>query len=350
VAAQAQLPNKTYGWNLGNTMEPPSGVGTWSAPAPTQALIEAVAKAGFNVIRIPCAWNSHADKTNYQIDPVYMAQVKQVIDWCYAKHLYVIINEHWDGGWLENHITDTVNPEIDAKMKSYWTQIATSFAQYDDHLLFAGANEPNVKNALQMATLTAYYNTFIAAVRSCGGNNTHRWLVVQGPSTDIDKTDQLMKDLPKDPTKSRLMVEIHYYSPYNYCGLEADQSWGKMFYYWGKGYHSSTDPTRNSTWGEEDFMDAQFQKMTAKFVDLGIPVLLGEFGAMKRSALTGADLALHLAGRIHFHKCVVDSAQKHGLYPFFWDVPGSGQAFDRNTGAVSDPDIVRVLTGGVARE
>ncbi len=352
LCAFAQLPAPTHGWNLGNTMEPPCGVGCWGPP-PTQALINAVAKAGFNTIRIPCAWDSHANQSTYQIDPAYMAQVKQVVDWCIADNLYVIINDHWDDGWLENNIGTSVDPTINAKMNSYWTQIATAFAGYNNHLLFAGANEPNVSIAAQMSTLTTYYNTFIGAVRGAGGNNTNRWLVVQGPSTDIDTTYNLMNTLPVDSTPGRLMVEIHYYSPWQFCGLTSDASWGNMFYFWGAAYHSATLPSRNPTWGEEDYVDAEFQKMTDKFVSQGIPVMIGEFGSVKRTTagypdLTGANVDLHLASRTYFDKYIVDSANRHGLHPFYWDTPGGGQLFDWTTGAVSDPDGVRALTGGAA--
>ena len=347
LGAFAQLPTPTYGWNLGNTMEPPCGVGCWG-PLPTQALINGVTNAGFNTIRVPCAWDSHANQSTYQIDPAYMAQVKQVVDWCIADNLYVIINDHWDGGWLENNIGTSVDPTINAKMNSYWSQIATNFAGYNNHLLFAGANEPNVSTAEQMSTLMTYYNTFISAVRSTGSSNTSRWLVVQGPSTDIDTTYNLMNALPTDPTPGRLMVEVHYYSPWNFCGLTSDQTWGDMFYFWGQAYHSTDDPSRNATWGEEDYLDAEFQKMTDKFVSQGIPVMIGEFGAMKRTTLPEPDLDLHLASRTYFHKYVADSARSHGMSPFYWDTPGAGQAFDWTTGAVYDPDNVTALTGGPA--
>jgi len=347
LGAFAQLPTPTYGWNLGNTMEPPCGVGCWGPP-PTQALINAVTNAGFNTFRIPCAWDSHANQSTYQIDPVYMAQVKQVVDWCIADNLYIIINDHWDGGWLENNIGTSVDPTINAKMNSYWSQIATTFAGYNNHLLFAGANEPNVTTAAQMSTLMTYYNTFISAVRTTGGNNTSRWMVVQGPSTDIDTTYNLMNTLPADPTPGRLMVEVHYYSPWNFCGMSSDQSYGNMFYFWGQAYHSVSDPSRNANWGEEAYLDAEFQKMTDKFVSQGIPVMIGEFGAMKRTSLSEPDLDLHLASRTYFHKYVADSARSHGMSPFFWDTPGTGQSFDWTSGAVYDPDNVTALTGGAA--
>ena len=350
----AQLPTPTYGWNLGNTLEPPCGEGCWG-PAATQALINAVADAGFNTVRIPCAWDSHANQTTYVIDPVYMARVKQVVDWCYARNLYVIINCHWDGGWLENHITADVNSTINAKQNAYWTQIANAFANYDDHLLFAGCNEPGADTAAEMATLLVYEQTFVDAVRATGGNNSTRWLLVQGPNTDIDLTYSLMNALPTDSTPGRLMVEVHYYSPWQFCGLTQDQSWGNMFYFWGQDYHSVTLPSRNCTWGEEDYLATEFQKMKTKFVDQEVPVLLGEFSAVKRigySDLTGRDLDLHLASRTYFHKEVVDVANSKGLKPCYWDAGGSGTngawLFDRSTAAVVDQNNITALTGGVA--
>jgi hypothetical protein len=345
VYSFAQLPTPNYGWNLGDTLEPPCGEGCWG-PAATQALISGVTNAGFNTIRIPCAWDSHANQTTYQIDPTYMARVKQVVDWCLARNLYVIINDHWDGGWLENNITGTVNPTINAKMNSYWTQIANTFVSYNSRLLFAGANEPNVSTAAQMSELMTYYNTFVSAVRGTGGSNSTRWLVVQGPNTDIDTTVSLMTSLPTDPTPGRLMVEVHYYSPWNFCGLTSDQSWGNMFYFWGQAYHSTSDPSRNATWGEEAYVDAEFQKMTDKFVSQGIPVLLGEFQAMKRTSLPEPDLDLHVASRTYFHKYVADSARSHGLYPAYWETQTGD--FNWTTGAVVDPANVTALTGGPA--
>jgi len=275
-----------------------------------------------------------------------MARVKQVVDWCLATNLHVIINCHWDGGWLENNLTGTVNPTINAKMNSYWTQIANAFATYDNRLLFAAANEPNADTATEVSELMTYYDTFVNAVRSTGSSNSSRWLVVQGPNTDIDLTDALMNTLPTDPTPGRLMVEVHYYSPWNFCGMSQDETWGNMFYFWGSAYHSTSNPSRNATWGEEAYVNAEFQKMTAKFINAGIPVLVGEFSAMKRGSLAAADLDLHLASRTYFHKYVADSARSHGLYPAYWETPGG--IFDWTTGAIVDPANVTALTGGPA--
>jgi aryl-phospho-beta-D-glucosidase BglC (GH1 family) len=350
----AQLPNPTYGWNLGNTMEPPSGEGTW-APAATQSLINQVRASGFNTIRIPIAWNSHANQTTYQIDAAWMARVKQVVDWCYAANLTVVINSHWDNGWLDSKLDGNVDADVNAKMQSYWTQIATTFINYDSKLLFAGANEPPADTAAKMAELATYYQTFVNAVRATGGQNTNRWLVLSGPSTNIDLTDSLMNTLPSDPTPGRLVVEVHDYSPYQYTLMTQDETWGKMFYFWGQGYHHPTRLDRNSSWGEEDYIISQYEKMRIKFTSKGVPVLLGEFGTGLRTGyadLTGADYNLHVASRTYWNKTLLDLANARGLRPVYWDNGWAGKdgfgLFDRVTSAVLDQASITSLTGGPA--
>ncbi|MCB0744710.1 MAG: glycoside hydrolase family 5 protein, partial [Ignavibacteriae bacterium] len=231
----------TFGWNIGNSLEVPGGETGWGNPVVSQILIDSVKNAGFNTVRIPCSWDSHANQTNLEIDQNWLARVNEVIDYCYNNQMYVIINVHWDGGWLENNVTAAMQDAVNKKQQAYWTQIANYFKDYDEHLLFASANEPKVDNATQMSVLLSYHQTFIDAVRASGGNNSSRVLVIQGPSTDIDKTNKLMTTLPSDSLEDHLMVEIHYYTPWNFCGLEKDESWGKMFYFWGKDFHSTNN-------------------------------------------------------------------------------------------------------------
>ncbi len=354
MAALAQLRAPTHGWNLGNTLEAPSGEGSW-APKAKEALIQAVADAGFNTVRLPVAWNSHANPSTLEIDRAWMARVKQVVDWCYARDLVVILNSHWDRGWMENNITATVDPTIDARMRAYWTQIANTFEAYDSRLLFAGANEPAVKTAEQMATLLAYYQTFVDAVRATGGNNADRWLVVQGPETDIRRTYDLMHRLPDDPTPDRLIVEVHYYDPYPFALMKTDESWGPVAYFWGRDYHHATRTNRNSTGREEAWVESQFQLMHDKFVSRGIPVLLGEFGSIRRTGrfdLRGADLKRHLASRTYFNETIVQTANRKGLRPVYWDDsgtdPNSFGLFNRKNAKLVDRDGARALTGGAA--
>jgi len=211
-------------------------------------LIKLVKQSGFNAIRLPCSWNQYADQTTAQINSNWLNRVKEVVQYCVNNEMYVILNIHWDGGWLENNCTQDKQEENNAKQKAFWEQIATQLRGFDEHLLFASANEPNVSDASQMAVLLSYHQTFIDAVRSTGGKNAYRVLVVQGPNTDIETTNRLMNQLPIDKIPNRMMAEVHYYTPWNFTGMTKDESWGNMAYYWGKDYHSITDPARNATW------------------------------------------------------------------------------------------------------
>jgi endoglucanase len=350
--AQDIAAQMTMGWNTGNSLEPPSGETSWGNPKIDQELIDAVSEAGFNVIRIPVAWDSHADQSTLQIDPAWLARVQAVVDYCYEDNLWVILNCHWDGGWLENNVTTDRQESVNEKQEAYWTQIAEWFRDYDEHLLFAGANEPNVDNAGQMAVLMTYHQTFIDAVRATGGNNESRVLVIQGPSTDIDKTGNFMSVMPTDRIENRLMAEVHYYTPWNFCGMTRDETWGKMFYFWGRDYHSTTQPDRNATYGEESAVELNFQKMKTKFVDKGIPVILGEYGVVKRTSLAEPDLSLHIASREHYYRTVTGSMVRHGLIPVYWDAGNLGNnsmsLFNRNDGSIVDPDALDALMEGYA--
>lgn len=343
-----------FAWNIGNTMEAIGGPTSWGNPVPTQQLIDSVKAAGFKTIRIPCAWDGNANQTTYEINPTWITQVKQVVDYCIKDSLFVILNIHWDGGWLENRVDSCVTntemrQKIQAKQGAYWRQIATTFRNYDRHLLFASANEPNVESAAGAEVLKSFHKTFIDTVRATGGNNTSRTLVLQGPSTSSEKTIQWMTTLPSDKIANRLMMEVHFY-PYQFCLMSKDETWGKVFYYWGKNNHSTTDTDRNSTWGEESYVDSVFNSMKINFVDKNIPVLLGEFGAMKRLTLTGDSLKRHIQSRRSFYEYVLSSSKKHGIIPAAWDAGGKGDGtmtvFDRKSGAIYDLGLLNAIRSG----
>ena len=141
-------------------------------------------------------------------------------------------------------------------------------------------------------------------------------------------------------------MEYHCYTPFQFTQLGSDASWGNMQYFWGAAYHYSGDPTRNAVAPEEGDIDSGFQQLIDMYVSKGIPVLVGEFRAAGKSFLTGTEAAYNSASAHYWNKYLVDSAHVHGLSPFYWSTPGS--PFDWTTGVVTDPQVVSVLTGGIA--
>jgi endoglucanase len=354
------LASKIYlGWNIGNTLDCPGSETAWGNPAVTQSLIDAVKNAGFNAVRIPCAWdNGHA--TNGTIDANWLKRVKEVIDYCYKDNMYVILNIHWDGGWLENHCTTSDDVDgITAKQKSYWTQIANYFANYDEHLLFAGCNEPAVDNAEKMTVLMKYDQAFVDAVRATGGKNYYRNLIVQGPVADPEKTLSYMPNMPTDPVSNRLMLEVHFYQPWNFCGEDKDESWGKMAYFWGSPYNNQANidgTNRNSTWGDESYMNTLFGKLKSQYVDKGYPIILGEFGAIRRDNLKSTSYwETHNKSRQYYDEKAVEYGKNNGMVPFYWDNGGSNGSyqnfclFDRSSYSIIDQYVMDGLKEGAEK-
>ncbi len=344
--------NMKIGWNIGNTLEATGGETAWGNPKVNDALIKLVKQNGFNAIRLPVAWDQYVEnRETAKIKDSWLNRVKEVVDYCVDNDMYVVMNIHWDGGWMETNCKPEKQESVNRKLKAFWQQIATHFRDYDEKLIFAGANEPNVEDATQMNVLMSYYDTFINAVRETGGRNSYRTLVVQGPATDVDLTYRLMKSLPIDLVKDRMMAEIHYYTPYTFCLMTEDANWGKMAYFWGSGNHSTTSPERNATFGEEAELTSLLNKMKTKFVDKGVPVIMGEFCAIKRINLKGEDLELHLKSRKDFTKYLMQKSKENGIIPFYWDTGYTGNnsstIFNRTSNSVHDQEILDALMEGI---
>lgn len=327
------LAAKMYaGWNIGNTLEAIGGETAWGNPKVTEDYIKKIKELGFNAIRIPCAWDQYIeDAETYKIKDSWLNRVNEAVGYCVANDMYAIVNIHWDGGWLENNCTPDKQEENNRKQHALWTQIANKLNHYDEHLLFAGTNEPNVDNAQKMVVLKSYLQTFIDAVRATGGNNAVRNLIVQGPNTDIDMTNNLFGDMPTDVIPNRLMLEVHYYNPWTFCGLTQDESWGRMAYFWGA--YSVTGSDRNATSGGETEMKSLFAKMKTKFVDKGIPVILGEYGAITMRTGLGEHQEAHNKSRNLYDETVTREAKNHGMVPFYWE---TGGVVSRNMGEIKD--------------
>ncbi|MCD8207883.1 MAG: cellulase family glycosylhydrolase, partial [Bacteroidales bacterium] len=120
------LISKIYaGVNIGNTMEVPGGETGWGNPRVNKTYVDGLSTMGFNAVRIPCAWDSYIiNDATYEIDPTWMERVSEVVGYCLDNDMYVIVNIHWDGGWLEDNIKQGYNESINAKQKALWTQIA----------------------------------------------------------------------------------------------------------------------------------------------------------------------------------------------------------------------------------
>jgi endoglucanase len=329
------------GWNVGNSLDAVGGETAWGNPLITQRLIDSIKAAGFKSVRIPVAWSKFTDQTLFTIDPAWLNRVEEVVNYVLKDSMYAMINEHWDNGWMQPTYAQQVY--VNTRLAVMWRQIATHFRNYGDRLIFAGSNEVMVTNNYNTPTVEYYtvqnsFNqTFITAVRSTGGRNAYRYLAVQGFNTNIDNTNNFFV-MPSDAEQTRLLVEVHYYDPYDFTintGAGYVTQWGQ-------------NAPKSESWANESYADGQFQKMKTKFIDKGYGVLLGEYGAMARLSLGSTALNTAYAGYRHYYmQYITRSLERHGLVPMYWDNGYTGDnnmgIFNRSTGAQAYPDIIKAL-------
>jgi len=325
------------GVNIGNTLENTSSWETgWGQPLITQTYINGLANHGIRTVRVPVAWDTYAVNGVIQTDK--MARVHQVVQWIIDADMYAIVNIHWDNGWIHNEHADAsiryqLTDDVRAKFTSYWTQIATAFADVGDHLVLESMNEESFQVQVDGASKSDYAalnelnQTFVNTVRDGGGANESRALLIAGYNTDIGRTCVDAFKVPNDPAGTgKLFLSLHYYDPYTFCILATPT-----------GTPAITFPA--TTWGTADEQAAQrssFNRLAAFSLARNIPVILGEFSVTRGSGQYVRDSA----SRILWMKSVASASFAGTMVPVLWD---TGTDVNRIDGSLS-PDFQAVMT------
>lgn len=305
MTADEMIAEMGSGWNLGNTMDGHTGFTPgetiWQNVETTQALLKAVHDAGFNTVRVPVTWGTMIDDSNnYAIDDKWLSRVQDIVDYCVNMNMYVIINVHHDGaeqsGWLRIGAED-LEP-VKEKYSAVWQQIADRFKEYDEHVIFESMNEvvgpeDTVEGIIKDTQIIMEFNQiFVNTVRATGSNNEVRWLSVPGRYTNI--TNMTREDaafwIPNDTVDNRLFVAVHHYD-------------------WLFGL---AENTTNKIWNIENFntIISEMEKVVNKFTSKGIPVIMGEYGAINKG--NTIERAYHLEGMNRL-------CQRSGVVPVYWD-------------------------------
>ena len=353
------------GWNLGNQLESVTDnvpeETNWGNPVITEKLIQSVKAAGFKSIRIPVSYFAKIDDDkDYTIDSKWLDRVQEVVNYCIKNDLYAVINIHGDGyntidgGWLLCNGKNQT--EIKKKYKKVWKQIAERFKNYDEHLLFESMNEEfdgsySEPNKEYYQNINDYNQIFVDTVRKTGDNNTKRWLIIPGWNTNIDytagdygfklPTDQY-RDKSIDKEEQRIMISVHYYSPWDFCGGE-----NGVITQWG---NEADDPSKTSTTCDETYMKNQLNLMKTTFADKGYPVFIGEYGSIDKTSYDSENEYY----RAYFARKLCQLSRKNGCIPMYWDngyngVHGFG-LFDRTTCEVTQPVIIDAIMEGFGQK
>ena len=284
LTAKEVVAQMGLGWNMGNTFDAHNGrkvpVSThetvWGNPKATPELIHKVKEAGFKTIRIPVTWYPQLSSDGtYTINPDFIARVKQVVDWAYDEDLFVIINIHHEDKWLNVPTLGTEYEKIGVQLVAVWAQIADAFAEYDQHLIFEGMNEPRMKgsgvewngNAEGIAAVNYLNQLFVNTVRGNGkGHNGERALMI--PAYAASSSSGLLSaiEIPQWEGKQaeNIVISVHSYTPYDFCLADTQMNFNRLF-------TSHTMP-----------IDMIFYTLKGLFLSNDIPVVMGETGATNK--------------------------------------------------------------------
>lgn len=302
------------GWNLGNTLDaymsdakqqPLESYGLeaetcWGNPKTTPELIAAVKAKGFNTIRVPVTWFQHVDKNNgYKIDDAWMARVKEIVDYCYEQDMYVILNLHHEEPYVNRSTLGADYEELTGYVSSLWKQIAETFKDYDQRLVFETMNEPRAKGTdhewwgptkEETDTINKINADALEVIRGTGNDNNDTRLVMMPGYCASSDTSMMSKIVV--PDDEYVAVSVHAYSPYNFTMNAEVKDHSTFTAAYATELTSILDGIRK-TFGDKD-----------------IPVVLGEFSA---SNYNNTD------ARVEWAKAYISQTKEMGIPCVLWD-------------------------------
>lgn len=347
TAANA-VKNMGVGWNLGNTLDA-NGNGVqqgldsetyWGQPYTKPELMKMMKEAGFRAIRVPVTWYNHMD-SNGKVDAAWMARVKQVVDYVIDNGMYCILNVHHDTGdgsthWL--HASMTTYNNTKTKYEYLWKQIAETFKDYDQHLLFEAYNEmlddynswcfasykaPGSYNATSAAdsykALNNYALSFVNSVRSTGGNNPKRNLVINtyaasngAGNWNVHLLEPLKElKIPSDPAGTgHIAVQVHCY------------------------------PNISNLSSAKTEMNQMFKDLKTYFIDKGAPVIIGEWASSNVDASV-PDYDANRTNYLNFVTYFVQKAKEYNAATFYW--MGLSDGSYRSLPAFNQADLAKTI-------
>jgi len=334
------------GINLGNTMEAyghnTPGIDAeisayetvWGQPITTPEMIQAMKNAGFDSLRIPIAWTNTMDYENgdFTISPAYLERVGEIVNYALDADMFVVFNDHWDGGWwgMFGSADEATRQKAMDLYVSMWTQISEYFKDYSYKVIFESANEElgNRLNDLDVArdsgTLsqdecyvmnTVINQAFVDTVRASGGKNTDRFLLIAGYNTDIEMTCDERFNMPTDTADDKLLLSVHYYTPWSYCGTSGVASWG----------------TESNYTVQNDLLE-----MMTKYSDQGYGIIFGEFAVLPKADGTLKN------NTIDYLTNFLDNCDLYGYVPMLWS---TNDFFLKEELKMCDDDLAALYLG-----
>ena len=292
------------GINFGNALEAPVE-GEWGLTL-KEEYFDAVAKAGFDSVRIPIKWSAHAAAgAPFTIDAKFFERIDWAIEQALSRKLAVVVNVHHYGEM------DSDPQRHLPRLVGLWKQIADRYRNRSERVYFELLNEPHDKLTDQL------WNEMIPKLLAAVRETNPRRAIIIGPGRWNNLHSLAKLELPEEDR--RLIVTFHYYEPYRFTHQGAP---------WAQGSAQWKGTTWTGTDEQVAAVRKDFDKAAAWGKEHNRPLYLGEFGAFD---------AADLESRARWTSAIVREAGERGISTCYWEFGAGFGAFDRQAGKWREP-------------
>lgn len=275
--------------------------------------------SGFRTIRIPAKISSLL--RGGALDDEYLAHIDMLVDSVLDQDMYAVLSLKWDN-------SEERGEDAAAELTAAWELIAEHYADRSHKLILESGDE-DPDSAFVSATADDYDRTnainsgFVNAVRSSGGNNSDRFLILTGCAADIHMTADPRFLIPDDTAQNKLLVSVNYFSPKSYCLSDSmDTVWGYL-----------------NSWGTEEEKAKMRDDLSelSRFVSEGVGVMIGEYGVC---VIDKASVREIKDGAAEYFSELISLCEDMGYCAVLRD---SGDLFDRAACAFKDINIAEIF-------
>lgn len=288
---------------------------------------------GVDVIRLPINLHSMTQGApNYELDPLFVFFLDQVVDWAEELEMYLILDNH-----TFNPSVST-DPNIGDILNPVWLNMANHFKDRSEYVLYEVLNEPHgISNSLW----GSIQGEVIETIRTVDSTHT---IIVGASDYNSFRSLQFIPEY----ADTNLIYTFHFYDPFvvthqgaNWTDPSLANLSGIPFPYdaenmpeiprelvgtWVQGAFNNYSNEGNTTW-VENALDIAIDFSETR----GVPIFCGEFGVYNINSTNET--------RVNWYDVVASYLTENNVSWTIWDYRGGFGVYEANSNELFDHDL-----------
>jgi endoglucanase len=295
--------------------------------------LQHIKELGADVVRLPINLHAMTDGApNYELDPLFLFFLDQIVDWSEELGLHLILDNH------TFNVDSATDPAIGQVLLPVWTQLAEHFKERSDLVYYEIFNEPH---DITDAAWNAIQQEVVTAIRQIDTRHT----IIVGPASWNSYNNLALMPAYND---DNLIYTFHFYDPFLFTHQGASWVTPSMVPISGVPfpYDAERMPTAPAnlagTWVGSAFGSYRNEGTTQRVEELldraarfaqerDVPVFCGEFGVFIPNSPQ--------EDRLRWYALVRDALEARGIAWTTWDYKGGFGLFERGSSELFAHDL-----------